>query len=187
MMVADALLRQRITRKDAGLLLYALQIASSNLNQGVDFTPGRAVHRNQYDRLEEDFDIAEHVEELKTTVLPPPMRAADVCVGSPDDPWIDRFGEVHVPSAETVGEIHEEEHLRDTLLAASQTDDPQYRRDLVLSYLQRAPEAPAKAGLAAPPQKVLFGVRKPPASVQQQGQERTTEMGKKEPPRAAEK
>ncbi len=150
MMVIDAMLRNRISPKMSGQPLYALQIASSNLNQGVDFRPGKKVQCNQYDRLEEDFDIAEHAAELKTTELPPPMRHADVCMGSPDDPWIDRFGAVHDPATEPQEPNWKtEEYLSDTLLAASQTDDPQCRRDLVLSYLQCAPEAPRKRG--APP------------------------------------
>ena len=170
MMVIDAMLRNRIGPKMSGQLLYALQIASSNLNQGVDFRPGKKVQCNQYDRLEEDFDIAEYAAELKTTELPPPVRHADLCMGSPDDPWIDRFGAVHDPATEPQEpNWNTEEYLRDTLLAASQTDDPQCRRDLVLSYLQWAPEAPAQAGRAATPQKVLFGVPQPPAKGEGEG------------------
>jgi hypothetical protein len=117
------------------------------------------VRCTQYNRLEEDFDITEHAEELKSTQLPLPVRQADVCLGSPDDPWIDRFGAVHDPANEPATAGVKEEDLRDTLLAASQTGDPQYRRDLVLAYLQCAPEAPSQAGRAAGPQKVLLGVR----------------------------
>ncbi len=57
--------------------------------------------------------------------------------------------------------------MRDTLLEASRTQSPQLRRDLVLAYLEHAPEAPAQAGRAAGPQKVLFP-RKPPEGVQEQ-------------------
>jgi len=173
MMVMDAIVRQRISPKMSGQLLYALQVASSNLKQGVDFRPGQQVQCNQYDRLEQDFDIAEHAEQLKSAEMPPPVRAAAICLGSPDDPWIDRYGCVHDPTAEPKEvEWKTEEYLRETLMAAAQTDDPQYRRDLVLSYLRYAPEAPLQAGLAAPPQKVLFGVGKPPAAVQQQWHEK---------------
>ena len=180
MMVADAMLRNRIGPRMSGQLLYALQIASSNLKQGVDFHPAKECDREgrtlqqtpvrctQYDRLEEDFDLAEHAEELKSTQLPPPERHADDCPGSADNPWIDRYGAVHDPNSEAKDTGVTDEDLRDTLLEASRTEDPQYRRDLVLAYLQYAPEAPSQAGRAAPSQKVLFGVRKPPESVQQQ-------------------
>jgi hypothetical protein len=44
MQVMEALLRDQIDNKLAGLLLYGLQIASSNLQQGANFAQGRKRH-----------------------------------------------------------------------------------------------------------------------------------------------
>ncbi len=168
MMVMDAMLRHRIAPKMSGQLLYALQIASSNLKQGVDFRTapecdrqGRQIIQHplrctRYDHLEQDFDIAEHDQELKSTQLPPPERHADDGP-SPDNPWIERYGAVRDPNCELKDTGVKDRVLRNTLLEASRTEDPQYRRDLVLAYLEHAPEAPQQAGRAAGPQKVLFG------------------------------
>jgi len=171
MMVMDAMLRNRIAPKMSGQLLYALQIASCNLRQGVDFQPAREalpegmnlqvkpVRCTQYDQLELDFDIVEHAEQLKSTALPPPERNADPA----NNPWVARYGAVPDSASKSEDEValgkKMDEVLRDTLLEASRTQNPQYRRDLVLAYLQHAPEAPAQAGRAAGPQKVLFSVR----------------------------
>jgi hypothetical protein len=176
MMVVDAVLHDRIGPKKSGQVLYALQLASNNLKQGVCFQPAPAalpegidqikpVRCTQYDQLELDFDIVEHAEQLKSTApLPEPERNAD----SASNPWIDRYGAVPSKSEEEVALYKKlDQKLRETLLEASRTENQQYRRDLVLSYLYFAPEAPAQAGRAALPQKVLFP-RKPPASVQQQ-------------------
>jgi len=174
MMVIDAMLHNRVGPRMSGHLLYALQIASSNLKQGVDFHPAKLqdadgktmtpVRCTQYDALEADFDIAEHAEQLKSTELPMPVRADS---GSPDSPWVARYGAVNAPGITPPETRLLDDRLRDTLLEASRTQSPQYRRDLVLVYLQHAPEAPMQAGLAAGPQKVLF-TRKPPESVQKQ-------------------
>lgn len=77
-MVMDAMLHDRIGPKKSGQLLYALQLASSNLKQGVCFQPGKqanpdadekpepepAVLCSSYDSLEADYDIQEHAEQL---------------------------------------------------------------------------------------------------------------------------
>jgi hypothetical protein len=78
MTVIDAMLRNRIGPRMSGRLLYALQLASSNLKQGVCFQPGKqasgadqeaeAVTRcSSYDSLEEDYGIQEHAEQLTAT------------------------------------------------------------------------------------------------------------------------
>jgi hypothetical protein len=60
MQVMDALVRGRITPKVYGLLLYALQIASSNLNQGAYFQQGNNVTVcGSYDSFEHDYDLAD--------------------------------------------------------------------------------------------------------------------------------
>jgi hypothetical protein len=71
MMVMDAMLRNRIAPKISGQLLYALQIASCNLRQGVDFRTGEdakpedVTRCSSYDSLEADYGIPEHAENLK--------------------------------------------------------------------------------------------------------------------------
>ena len=78
MMVMDAMLHQRIGPRQSGQLLYALQIASSNLKQGVCFHPRQAADSkdpkpeevtrcSSYDSLEEDYDIPEHAGQLQAT------------------------------------------------------------------------------------------------------------------------
>ena len=67
MQVVDALLHNRIDCKRAGLVLYALQTASSNLANGANFgyRSGAAV-AGRYDDFEEDYELGEDVPELKT-------------------------------------------------------------------------------------------------------------------------
>ena len=67
MQVVDALLHNRIDTKRAGLVLYALQTASSNLANGANFErrSGAAV-AGRYDDFEEDYELGEEVPELKT-------------------------------------------------------------------------------------------------------------------------
>src|SRR5208283_4349526 len=167
MMVMDAMLRNRIVPKMSGQLLYALQIASCNLRQGVCFQPANALNAEgqtekmtpvrctQYDHLEEDFEITEHAGQLKSAELPMPVRAES---GSPDNPWVARYGAAPDLHGTCEGYKELDKKLRDILLEAGRTENPQYRRDLVLAYLEYAPEAPMQAGRAAGPQKVLFGV-----------------------------
>jgi hypothetical protein len=60
MQVMEALLRDQIDTKVAGLLLYGLQIASSNLQQGANFAQGQsATVAGSYDNFEQDYDLAD--------------------------------------------------------------------------------------------------------------------------------
>ena len=60
MQVMEALLRDQIDTKLAGLLLYGLQIASSNLQQGANFAEGKsATVAGSYDHFEQDYDLAD--------------------------------------------------------------------------------------------------------------------------------
>jgi hypothetical protein len=60
MQVMEALLRDQIDNKLAGLLLYGLQIASSNLQQGANFAQGQnATVAGSYDNFEQDYDLAD--------------------------------------------------------------------------------------------------------------------------------
>ena len=61
MQVMDALLRDQIDTKIAGLLLYGLQIASSNLKQGAHFEQDKSasVVVGSYDSFEQDYDLAD--------------------------------------------------------------------------------------------------------------------------------
>jgi hypothetical protein len=60
MQVMEALLRDQIDNKLAGLLLYGLQIASSNLQHGANFAQGQsATVAGSYDHFEQDYDLAD--------------------------------------------------------------------------------------------------------------------------------
>jgi hypothetical protein len=60
MQVMEALLRDQIDNKVAGLLLYGLQIASSNLQHGANFAQGQsATVAGSYDNFEQDYDLAD--------------------------------------------------------------------------------------------------------------------------------
>jgi hypothetical protein len=68
MQVMEALLRDQIDTKVAGLLLYGLQIASSNLQQGANFAQGQsATVAGSYDNFEQDYDLADTDCGLKVT------------------------------------------------------------------------------------------------------------------------
>jgi len=67
MQVVDAILHNHIDRKRAGLVLYALQIASSNLGQGADFTAAsKTAVAAGYDDFEDDYELGDEVPELTT-------------------------------------------------------------------------------------------------------------------------
>jgi len=66
MQVVDAILHNRIDTKRAGLVLYALQTASSNLASGTAFEPaGTATVAARYDDFEKDFQLGDDVPELR--------------------------------------------------------------------------------------------------------------------------
>jgi hypothetical protein len=66
MKVVDALLHNRIDTKRAGLVLYALQTASSNLARCGDFQQSEdATVAGRYDDFEEDFELGDDVPDLK--------------------------------------------------------------------------------------------------------------------------
>jgi hypothetical protein len=66
MQVVDALLANRIDSKRAGLVLYALQTASSNLAHGANFAPANATTvASRYDDFEQDFELGDEVPELR--------------------------------------------------------------------------------------------------------------------------
>lgn len=65
MQVVDALLHNRIDTKRAGLVLYALQTASSNLANGANFERRNgATVAARYDDFEADFELGDDVLEL---------------------------------------------------------------------------------------------------------------------------
>jgi len=67
MQVVDALLHNRIDTKRAGLVLYALQTASSNLANGADFAQDTtATVAGRYDDFEDDYELGDDVPELQT-------------------------------------------------------------------------------------------------------------------------
>ncbi|HUK74136.1 MAG TPA: hypothetical protein VLV47_01545 [Candidatus Bathyarchaeia archaeon] len=66
MQVVDALLNNRIDSKRAGLVLYALQTASSNLANGAGFAPHSAARvAGRYDAFEQDYELGDAVPELQ--------------------------------------------------------------------------------------------------------------------------
>jgi len=66
MQVVDALLDNRIDTKRAGLVLYALQTASSNLARGAGFERAQATAvASRYDDFEQDFELGDDVPELR--------------------------------------------------------------------------------------------------------------------------
>ncbi len=66
MQVVDAILQNRLDTKRAGLVLYALQTASCNLNNGAAFEPAEgSTVAGRYEDFEEDFKLGDSVPELK--------------------------------------------------------------------------------------------------------------------------
>jgi hypothetical protein len=66
MQVVDAILQNRLDPKRAGLVLYALQTASSNLGNGAAFQPtASALVAGRYEDFEKDFQLEGDVPELK--------------------------------------------------------------------------------------------------------------------------
>ena len=64
--VADAVMNHAVDPKRAGLVLYALQIATLNFRNGVDFRPSEdAVMAEQYEEFEQDFQLGDFAPELK--------------------------------------------------------------------------------------------------------------------------
>jgi len=81
MQVIDAILHNRIDTKRAGLVLYALQTASSNLAHGANFEhmQGTTVAAG-YDDFEDDFELRDHAPELRAdeAVEPATEEATEV-------------------------------------------------------------------------------------------------------------
>lgn len=66
MQVVDAVLHNRLDSKRAGLVLYALQTASSNLANGADFRQRNgATVAASYEAFEQDFELADESLELR--------------------------------------------------------------------------------------------------------------------------
>jgi hypothetical protein len=66
MQVVDAILHNRLDTKRAGLVLYALQTASSNLANGAAFQPtAGATAAGRYEDFEKDFQLDGDVPDLK--------------------------------------------------------------------------------------------------------------------------
>jgi hypothetical protein len=66
MQVVDAILNDRLDTKRAGLVLYALQTASSNLARGADFRQSDgATVAGSYEQFEQDFEVGDDMPDLK--------------------------------------------------------------------------------------------------------------------------
>jgi len=146
MQVMDALVRHRIGPKISGQLLYALQMAISNLKLGVNFKPGaparsedsppkEAVVCTAYESFEEDYNIAEQKEEVR--IAAPAAQSVAASNGNPDGPV----------EAQNVGAAREQSSDGGNTGAAVKADET------------------GADGRAAGRQKVLFGLRKPPEKV----------------------
>lgn len=87
--VLNALLHKRLDVKRAGLALYGLQMALSNLANGVG--PGvseDATIAGRYDHFEDDYQLPHDIPDLKTDESPqedekPPAAAAPATAGAP--------------------------------------------------------------------------------------------------------
>ena len=104
MQVMDALLRDQIDTKIAGLLLYGLQIASSNLKQGAHFEQDKSasVVVGSYDSFEQDYDLADTDCGLRVE---------------------EEEEETVVEGSETAGVVGEVEHRADEKAAGVKSDD----------------------------------------------------------------
>lgn len=89
--VLNALLQNHIDPKRAGLALYGLQIASSNLANGVDLhTAEDATIAGRYDEFENDYQLPHNIPELKTDESQqeeePPATATPAPTNAPSNP-----------------------------------------------------------------------------------------------------
>jgi hypothetical protein len=142
MTVTDAMLRNRIGPRMSGQLLYALQLASCNLKQGVCFQPGKQAAGDEqktqevilcssYDSLEADYDIHEHAEQLKAT--------------NQDD----RLAAQGEPPAQPEPELSEVEQFidyikgRDYAPACLEPGDPDFDREFISWQISKQQQAEA--------------------------------------------
>ena len=164
MQVMDAVLRRRISPRVSGQLLYALQIASSNLKLGVNFRAGTPEQSDneellcsRYESFEEDFGIAEQGDELRSAE---PEEAEEKPV-------------VKAPCPGGKGEVMEMEDGYYVSVDADAT--PEEHKRQATYWVEKTKEEKNAPQWQPPPQlwreagrqKVLFGVRKPPVKVLQ--------------------
>ena len=105
--VIDDVMHSRLDNKRAGLVLYALQTASANLANGVDFSQKEgAVAARSYDDFEEDYQLGDTAPELKVEeeqVAEDPHKPKDGLYGAPaeglaEDPHIPKDGMCGAPA-----------------------------------------------------------------------------------------
>jgi len=85
--IIDAITHNRLDNKRAGLVLYALQTASSNLANGVDFAHrDGATITGRYDDFEDDFQLGDTVPELKADNTHEPEPVALRLTGKREPP-----------------------------------------------------------------------------------------------------
>jgi hypothetical protein len=122
MQVIDAVLNERVDAKRGGLVLYALQTASSNLRHGSGFRASAgATVAGTYEDFEADYELGDEVPELKVE------EVAEVTAS--DEGPIDATGRTADPSApaEAVGrddKVEAEAVGRDDKVEATVTEGP---------------------------------------------------------------
>ncbi len=91
--VADALMNNSVDTKRAGLVLYALQTATLNLSNGVDFSQHEdAAVAESYDEFEKEFELGDAAPELK-------LEEAGERKGHPSPATAPRIPAAPVPSS----------------------------------------------------------------------------------------
>lgn len=181
MQVTQAILDGRLDRKRAGLVLYALQTASSNLRYTkFGEVANRETVCRDYDSLEEDYEIVEYAPELRTakpkyeelTDLPnlesytdDELTEAFSIVGVTDNP-----APVDAAMKEDCAKESDPEQLKQRLRIAWACVDVVKARQWIARQQQKEqqeqdPDAHYVMEKSAQPQSLLFGLKKPPLSV----------------------
>ena len=165
MQVVDAILHNRIDSKRAGLVLYALQTASSNLNNGADFQQNAtATVASRYDDFEEDFELGDEVPELSTD----PAEEAEA-----DEEYATATQIEQVMEACAKLERAQKKAEADEMLEADEGGDLRFYCDPVRRWLCRisgghldddTPGAPQQCELDVPSQRLELLPPTPPAS-----------------------
>lgn len=166
MQVLTAAANGHISPKLVGLMLYGLQIASTNLRLGVNFK-AQSTDLNQgpevcsaYDSFEEDYEIAGHAE-LKRSAAD---RQAEEQERANAQAAAREAIEKRVP--DSVEEQHDDLLLRFVLRQAAEAADPRERNHLIAKcyYFTGYSDVDNEFGRPAGRQKVLFAAAPPPAA-----------------------
>ena len=150
-----------------GLMLYGLQIASSNLRTGVNF---QAKTENEYDEpevcsaydsFEEDYQISGHAPQLQR-----PAADRQVDEQQREQAKAAAFAAIQKKVPRSLEEQSDDQYLRSVLRHAYQSDQAEERSYLIAKCYRYAGYADLDNdfGRAARRQTVLFGTRCPAAA-----------------------